>query len=169
MRTRLWSAVAAAALWGCASPSSLGSGEQGREPAVEEARRPAEGERVEGEGKQPRVELLQVVAAPAPGDPVTVESLAVKGDTLEVGVVHGGGCAEHGYALAWSGQFKGQGAEQAELVLVHDGRGDRCKALVRATPSFDLRPLVERWRAQGKGASGKVQLRLGEASAVYAF
>jgi hypothetical protein len=167
MRTKLWSTVAVGALLGCASPSSLNnSREQGEKPTAEEVQRP-----VEGESKEPRVEPLQVVAAPAAKDPVTVESLTVKGDTLEVSVMHGGGCAEHSYALAWSGQLKGQGVgpAQAELVLVHDGHGDMCKALVRATPSFDLRPLVERWRAQGRGASGKVELRLGEQSVVYGF
>lgn len=165
MRMTLWSAVAAGVLLGCASPSSLSSGEQGGKPAAEEV------QHVEGEGKGPRVEPLQVVAEPAPKDPITVESLAVKGDTLEVGVVHGGGCAEHRYGLAWSGQFKGQGAgpAQAELVLVHDSGGDMCKALVRATPSFNLRPLVERWRAQGRGAGGKVELRLGDQSVAYEF
>jgi hypothetical protein len=62
------------------------------------------------------------------------------------------------------------GTPVANLVLVHDGNGDNCEALVMATPRFDLTPIAQRFRETSGKTTGAVDLALqGQPTVRYAF
>ncbi|HEX8439685.1 hypothetical protein [Archangium sp.] len=116
---------------------------------------------------------LRVTGSPALKDDIAIKSIEVQGNTLVARVMHSGGCKPHTYELLWDGTFQGSaaGGAQAELVLAHDANEDRCEALLNRTASFDLTPLQQRWREQGKGEHGTVELRFAgsQTTTRYAF
>lgn len=110
----------------------------------------------EGEARA-AVQPLVVTPNPEPKDPINVRSAKVDGGILTLAVMHGGGCAEHTYSLAWDGNLQ-QGADGtpvANLVLVHDGNNDRCKALLRAI----LASTCPRFRSASGRSSGRPRAR----------
>ena len=113
------------------------------------------------EGKEPLQQLV-VTPNPEPKDAISIEGARASAGVLELNVRHGGGCAEHTYTLAWNGELQqgASGTPVANLVLVHDGHGDRCKALVMATPRFDLAPISKRFSEKFARPTGTVDLAL---------
>ncbi|AKQ64668.1 putative lipoprotein [Myxococcus hansupus] len=103
---------------------------------------------------------LVVTKSPEQKDSIGIYSMRVEGPVLTLGVSHGGGCAEHTYSLEWDGMLQQgvDGTPVANLVLVHDAHGDRCKAMLRARPRFDLSSVSKRFGAQFGKASGAVNL-----------
>lgn len=87
-------------------------------------------------------------------DPLAVDSVRVDGDTLVLDVTHGGGCANHEYAVvAWNGWLESHPVQVGALIA-HDGHDDPCDALLSPTLRFDLRPLKDEYRdAYGPGAA----------------
>jgi hypothetical protein len=75
-----------------------------------------------------------------PMDPLSVTALSIEGDTLHVGVSHGGGCAEHSYGLCWGDAWALSTTIQVTLQVLHDDGGDGCEALLNDELSFDLTP-----------------------------
>ncbi|MCF8257501.1 MAG: hypothetical protein K9J06_08115 [Flavobacteriales bacterium] len=97
----------------------------------------------------------------------TVTRWDVTGDTLTVGVQHGGGCREHDWQMYFNGAVLKSLPPQAVLQLQHkvkDGP-DPCRSIVRETLKFNLsslRPMT----------SGKLTVKWAgdaERSATYAF
>lgn len=171
MRNNLLSGLLLAVLvLGCSKPAA-----EAPKPAPV-AQPPASEPSPAGAAAQPPAEQgtpkLVITESAAPKDPVAVTRFEVKGNTLEADVSHSGGCAQHTYSLAWGGKLQDPQAAPpvAELVLVHDAHGDQCEALLTVTRSFDLSPLAEHLRAQGR-AQGTVQLRVfgSDSSARYNF
>ncbi|NVJ05983.1 hypothetical protein HUW63_12170 [Myxococcus sp. AM001] len=176
MRKFVWSGVMLCGLLaGCASRQETGTAPVEPPPAEAEAEAsagvptpapedtqatptsPAD----DGEAKA-AVQPLVVTPKPEPKDLINIRSAQVDGGILSLAVMHGGGCAEHTYTLAWDGNLQ-QGADGtpvANLVLVHDGNNDMCKALLRATPRFDVSSISQRFGAQFGKTSGTVNLVL---------
>ncbi|MCP3057769.1 hypothetical protein LXT21_03150 [Myxococcus sp. K38C18041901] len=104
---------------------------------------------------------LMVKADPRPQDPINIESAKIEGNVLTLNVAHGGGCAEHTYELAWDGnlQSKAGATPVANLVLIHDGHGDRCKAMKFAELRFDVSAIAKEQSGQSN-AHGTVDLAL---------
>ncbi|NMO13720.1 hypothetical protein HPC49_21525 [Pyxidicoccus fallax] len=177
MRKLIWSGVVLCGLLGgCASTP-----EKPEEPAVAQSEPPvanpefAPGESPKNttsqEGKAP-VQAIAVDANAQPGDPLTIEGFRAFRDVLDVTVRHGGGCREHTYGLAWNGEFQQgtDGTPVAHLVITHDAKQDMCKALVMATPRFDLTSIVERFREKYGKSTGAVDLALpGQPTVRYEF
>jgi hypothetical protein len=123
------------------------------------------------EGKAP-IQQIVVGQALAPKDPINIEGFRAFRGVLDVSVVHGGGCREHTYTLGWDGEFQAgtDGTPVAKLVLVHEGNQDRCKALVMATPRFDLTPIAQRFKEKHGRSTGAVDLALeGQPTVRYEF
>ncbi|ATB49545.1 hypothetical protein [Corallococcus macrosporus] len=180
MRKLVWSGVVLCGLLaGCASRQDVGSapvdpqseetGAEAAAPTPEDAR-PVEAAPAEGEALFPvlPVQPLVVTANPEPKDAIILNSARVEGGILVLDVTHGGGCAEHTYSLAWDGALQpgADGTPVANLVLVHDGNRDRCKALLRAHPRFDLSAISQRFGAQSGKTSGTVNLALADQAPV---
>jgi hypothetical protein len=87
-------------------------------------------------------------------DPLILDSARIEGDTLVLEVTHGGGCADHEYAVvAWNGWLESHPVQVGALVA-HDGHDDPCDGLLSPTLRFDLRPLKDAYRdAYGPGAA----------------
>ncbi|MCP3098725.1 hypothetical protein LZ198_07530 [Myxococcus sp. K15C18031901] len=119
-------------------------------PPEEEAAKPSE------------VLPLVVMPNPQPKDAINIEGAKVQGNVLALNVSHGGGCAEHTYTLGWDGQFQkgANGTPVANLVLIHDANGDRCKAMKFAELGFDLSPVSERLTALTGKTGGQAVLSL---------
>ncbi|MFY1829024.1 hypothetical protein ACN47A_24100 [Myxococcus fulvus] len=150
-------------LIGCASTPTR---QEPAEPAVEQdttVNPDAESSAEEGASSASRTDAtpLVVKADPQPQDPINIEGAKIEGNVLTLSVAHGGGCAEHTYELAWDGhlQPKPGAAPVANLVLIHDGHGDRCKAMKFAELRFDVSAISKAQSGQGS-ARGTVDLSL---------
>lgn len=85
-------------------------------------------------------------------DPLAVDDVRVEQDTLVLQVTHGGGCADHEYAVvAWNGWLESHPVQVGALIA-HDSHDDPCDALLSPTLRFDLEPLKDAYRdAYGPG------------------
>jgi hypothetical protein len=140
---RLWNGgwlLVGALVLGCAGAEPKGEGAKVEAPASD-------------------VRPVALTQAPTEKDPLAIDSLTLSGDTLVAEVHHGGGCAEHSYGLEWDGSFMESAPVQVMLVFNHDAHGDRCKALVSASPKFDLTPLKKRWREAYRQEHGVIIIR----------
>lgn len=97
----------------------------------------------------------------------TVTEWSVSGDTLIVGVQHGGGCREHDWKMYFNGAIMKSLPPQAVLQLQHlvkDGP-DPCRSIIRETLKFNLTSLKS-------VANGKLVVKWsgdGERSAIYVY
>jgi hypothetical protein len=91
---------------------------------------------------------------------ITVDSLSISGNTLNVYLKYGGGCAQHDIDLVWNKVAMKSLPPQLPLGFKHDAHGDACKKLVSEMRPFDLTPLK---------SSGykKMTLNIQNASIVY--
>lgn len=95
-----------------------------------------------------------------PRDPFVLDSTAVVGDTVSLGVTFGGGCRDHGFTLVMSALFQESNPVQSQSLLSHDSRDDPCDALVHRDLSTDLAPLKLAWREAYQRTSGTIVLRI---------
>ena len=67
------------------------------------------------------------------------------GDTIEVEVSYGGGCAEHEheFELCWNGDWLRTSPPQAPLSLGHNAHGDMCMAYFYETLRFNASEVIE--------------------------
>jgi hypothetical protein len=170
MRKLIWSGLVVLSLAGCASTP-----EKAEEPAAEPYQpefKPGESPKntTSQEGKAP-IQPIARNASPQPKDPVRLEGYRIQRGVMDVSVVHGGGCKEHTYSLEWDGEFQEgvDGTPVANMVLVHDGHEDHCKALVKATPRFDLASVAERFREKYGKPSGAVDIGLQDKGATLRY
>lgn len=155
---RLYGVFILGVLLGCSGTSgAMGDGEDS--PASAAAPSAGGMARPEPDGKGGQ-RMVVVTPEPTPKDPINVDGVSLEGDMLTLEVIHGGGCAQHDYQLAWNGAFMESLPVQARLVLVHDAHGDPCKALVRKALQFDLSPLKEQWREGYREEHGTIVLHL---------
>ncbi|QSQ13950.1 hypothetical protein [Myxococcus landrumensis] len=150
MRRLMWSALVVSGLLAACAHS----------PAKDEPAEPSAETESPAEQKPSDGEALLVRSNPQPQDPISIESGRVEGSTLVLNVSHGGGCAEHSYALAWDGTFQTNAAAEpvANLVVIHNANGDRCKAIKFAEPRFDLSSLTRALADKSGKGSGSVEL-----------
>ena len=87
-----------------------------------------------------------------PADALVVDAARIERDTLVLDVTHGGGCADHEYAVvAWNGWLESHPVQVGALIA-HDSHDDPCDGLLSPTLRFDLRPLKDAYRdAYGPG------------------
>lgn len=71
-------------------------------------------------------------------DSFALEGLAVDGDVLRVSIGTGGGCERHTWSACWNGVILDSYPEQVDVVLVHDGHGDRCDAYLTTDIQVDI-------------------------------
>jgi len=170
MRKLIWTGVVLCGLLGgCASAP-----EKMEEPVEAQPEfKPGESPKntTSQEGKAP-IQPIAVNASAEPGDALNIEGFRAFRNVLDVSVMHGGGCKEHTYTLAWNGDLTEgtDGTPVANLVLVHDANEDHCRAILRATPRFDLTPIVQRFREKYGKSTGAVDLALrGQPNVRYEF
>jgi hypothetical protein len=115
------------------------------------------------DGRLPIIVALESEPEDFPGDPLTIESVALAGGILEASVTYGGGCRTHEIDLVAFGGWLDSFPVQVNVRLSHEDNDDMCDALVGATLSFDLSALAAAYReAYGAGDPGEttVVLRL---------
>lgn len=86
-----------------------------------------------------------------PSDPVQLLAVGIGSTTLDVSLVHSGGCGMHAFALVSDGTFMESWPVQARLVLAHDDRDDPCDSLVQEDIEFRLYPLEAAYAAAYPG------------------
>jgi hypothetical protein len=114
---------------------------------------------------------VPVIPCPTGGnvitDPITVKDANITGDTLTLNVTHGGGCAQHDYALCYV-EFGAWSDSRPVIVttkLIHDAHGDGCEALLSKTLKFDLSPIARVYEEAFLSKGGVVNTEYGQ----YAF
>lgn len=89
------------------------------------------------------------------GDDYVFLGSEIKGDILSLVVRYSGGCETHIFDLFADPRIMKSMPPQQNIVLKHDANGDKCRALITDTLSFDLSPIKI-------GDEGKIILRLYE-------
>lgn len=70
-----------------------------------------------------------------------LQDVAIKGDSISIKVQYGGGCVKpHVFEIV---ELRSDNDSKIQLYLVHLTTNDRCKALLRETLTFDLKPYFE--------------------------
>jgi hypothetical protein len=93
-----------------------------------------------------------------PRDAYEFVSMRREGDALDVTVRHGGGCADHQFALLVHPAFRESYPVQMGGVVAHDAKGDPCRALVQKTLEFDLSPVKQASRRAYQTETGAVRI-----------
>jgi len=78
-------------------------------------------------------------------DAFDVDSVSVSGDTLLVKVSYGGGCKEHDFFVVGTNAWSATTPPLMDVVVIHDGHLDFCKALVTQTLRIGLAPIRQQW------------------------
>ncbi len=95
-----------------------------------------------------------------PRDSLTIDSATISGDTLRLSVRYGGGCRTHRFALLINSAFMESYPVQVHTRLAHDAGGDRCRAIVMRTVSFDLARLKQRYHSAYGPAAASIVIHL---------
>jgi hypothetical protein len=66
----------------------------------------------------------------------------IAGMTLKVGVTYSGGCQTHEYKAFWDGTYDKSLPPHANVIIVHDDKGDVCKAQIEDEVHIDVDKLV---------------------------
>lgn len=74
--------------------------------------------------------------------PLTIKSIKLVGDAIEMKVSYVGGCKTHEFNLV-ADKLLDSESTIISLNLSHDDKGDRCKKIVTDCLVFDLSPLVK--------------------------
>ena len=74
--------------------------------------------------------------------PLTIKTLKVVGNEIEINISYIGGCKTHEFNLVADELLDSQDSS-INLNLFHDDKGDRCKRIVKDKLVFDLSPLTK--------------------------
>ena len=99
-----------------------------------------------------------------PSDAVTIQSLAIKGDSLELAVSFGGGCRDHTFVLLADAAWMESYPVQVGVRLSHEANDDACDALLSRVLRFDLTPLKAAYTSSYQATTGIIRLNLRGAS-----
>lgn len=75
---------------------------------------------------------------PEKNDPMNIQSAKIEGNNLILEVSYGGGCEEHDFSLVGSQMISKSLPPIRSVKLIHDAHGDKCKALIMKTLTFDI-------------------------------
>jgi hypothetical protein len=132
---KVWTILfAALSFAACKSKQDTAATESGNQPVTQT--------------EAPRIEIVQDMPDDGSGDDYTIESVKVYGSEISYVVRYGGGCEPHDFKLMTTGAIMKSMPPQMSVVLHHNGNGDKCRALVTDTVSFDLSPV----RPDGSGS-----------------
>jgi hypothetical protein len=73
-------------------------------------------------------------------DNVTINSVDIKGDILEINVSYGG-CGLHDFVLYGNRSYQKSLPPKLGLALIHDAHGDNCKKQSTETLYFNIKPI----------------------------
>lgn len=104
-------------------------------------------------------------------DPLFVESVALEGDLLTVGVRYGGGCEMHILDGCWDGAFAESDPVQVWAFVSHESNDDPCEAEPSESVSIDLSPMRVAYQEGYQTTSGEIEIHLDgwEDAILYAF
>lgn len=101
------------------------------------------------EGVAKIVQLTQANPLPdKPSDPVSAIKnvkfiTGIGGHFITADLTYGGGCKEHEFQAVWDGSWMESMPPQMTIRLLHDAKGDRCKAIVNDTVQINIGDLVK--------------------------
>jgi hypothetical protein len=95
-------------------------------------------------------------------DPLDVLSSYIAGNQLVLTVGHGGGCAEHDYAVCYGQWFLESNPVQGGLYPIHDGHGDACEAYLTMELRFDLTPYADYYNDAYRSEGGTIITNYGD-------
>lgn len=84
----------------------------------------------------------------------------IEEDTLHLTARFGGGCEDHEFSACWNGSFMESFPVQVRVEIIHDDKGDTCKAMVHEELQLDLSALREAYQKAYQTKQGTIVLRL---------
>jgi len=76
------------------------------------------------------------------GDGYSINSVKREGDLIQINVTYSGGCRVHEFEIVWDGIVYTDSPCHMNLLLVHNGNGDTCEALITDTVIINVNTLV---------------------------
>ena len=84
----------------------------------------------------------------------------IENDRLHLTARFGGGCEVHEFSACWNGSFMESFPVQVRIEVVHNDKGDACKAMVHEDLQLDLSALREAYQKAYQTEQGIIVLRL---------
>ncbi len=114
---------------------------------------------------------IAVCGDDAPRDELRIESVALEGDLLVLGVGHSGGCEDHVFGGCWDGAFAESDPVQVSAFLSHDSNGEICEAYFSVMVEVDLSPMRVEYQTGYQTESGEISIGLDgwPEAIIYAF
>jgi hypothetical protein len=78
-------------------------------------------------------------------DPYTINSIVIEGNFMIIDVSYGGGCETHEFSLFGNEASSKSIPPNRSIQLVHNSKGDFCKAVVTETLKFSISILAENY------------------------
>lgn len=78
----------------------------------------------------------------AEGDDYKINYVKREGDFIQINLSYSGGCKNHVFEVLWDGKVYTDDPCHMNLIMLHDGNGDNCKAYITETIAINLDALV---------------------------
>lgn len=71
----------------------------------------------------------------------SIEDMKIDGDILQLEVSYSGGCKDHEFKAYFNGMYIKTNPMKAKVFIVHHTNGDNCRALIKQTLRYNLKPV----------------------------
>jgi hypothetical protein len=79
---------------------------------------------------------------PANRSEFTIEGAFIQNDSLIISIAYSGGCEDHDFELYTNGMMAKSLPPQISLTVIHKGKPDNCRNLIRTNQSFGIDTLT---------------------------
>ncbi len=112
-----------------------------------------------------------VLGCPAEWDSadITVSSMSVSDNRLQLGVGYTGGCTNHFVDVCWNREFSDDSPPEVQLFIMHNDQGDTCNDPVTEDLSYNITTLLDVWWTETGTGTGTVVLKLENREATWSF
>jgi hypothetical protein len=71
----------------------------------------------------------------------SIDEMKIDGDILLIDVSYSGGCKDHDFKAYFNGMYIKTSPMKAKVFIVHTNNDDNCRALIKQTLRFNLKPV----------------------------
>ena len=86
------------------------------------------------------IQMTESLLLPKPIDPVTINSISITGDVLEIDVSYGG-CKLHDFVLYGNHSYQKSLPPKLGLALIHSAHGDKCKKITTKKMYYNIKDI----------------------------
>ena len=100
----------------------------------------------------------QILLGEVQGEPFELLAVSFEGDVLLCEVRYPGGCAVHDFSASWWDGFRESAPAGADVGVVHEAGGDRCREAITETLRFDLVPMKAAYQEGQRTEHGHIRI-----------